>query len=128
MNDGPRPRRQQIADQDRHAAEAEMRRIGENSRHQRQIADAVDQDAEIEIGGSGQVAEHAVGEVEDAEQLEKQFRGAARRQRRVKAHSAETRCSPSAYQVRRNRPKIMSFWSMKAGMYPVRITNPSRAA
>ena len=37
MNGGPRPRRQPIADQDRHAAEAEMRRIGEKPRRERQL-------------------------------------------------------------------------------------------
>jgi hypothetical protein len=60
----------------------EMRRVGENPRHQRQVADAIDQDAEVEIAAAGEQAEHAIGKVEHAEQLEEAFRGAARGQRR----------------------------------------------
>src|ERR1700716_571990 len=78
MDGCPRPWRQHVADQDRQAAEAEMRRVGENPRHQRQVADAVDQDAEVEIAAASEQAEHAIGKVEHAEKLEEQFRGAAR--------------------------------------------------
>src|SRR3954470_17372745 len=78
MSEGPRPRREQITDQDRRAAKAEMRGIGEKTRRERQGEDAVDQDAEVEIAAAGEQAEHAVGKVEHAEQLKKQFRSAAR--------------------------------------------------
>ena len=44
-----------------------MRGIGENPRRERQVEDAVDQDAEVEIAAAGEQAEHAVGKVEHAE-------------------------------------------------------------
>src|SRR4051794_21731012 len=68
MNGGPGPRRQYVADQDRDAAERQMRRVGEHPGHQGQVADTVDQNSKIEITAAGQKAEHAVGEIERAEQ------------------------------------------------------------
>src|SRR6476620_943802 len=78
MDDGPRPRRQHVADQDRDTAEAEMWGVGEEPRRERQVEEAVDQNTEVEIAAAGEETEDAIGKVEHAEQLKEQFGGAAR--------------------------------------------------
>src|SRR5689334_2242204 len=51
-------------------ANREMRQIGQDARRQIEIEHAVDEDAEIEITAAGEEPQHAVEEIERAEQLE----------------------------------------------------------
>src|SRR5688572_17696961 len=55
-----------------------MREVREDARFKREVEDAVDEDAEIEIAAAEEEPHHAVEEIEDPKQPEVEHRPAAR--------------------------------------------------
>src|SRR5690606_29026166 len=59
-------------------SESQMRQVREDARHQWQIEYAVDDDSKVEVAAAGDETEHAIEEIEDAEQAEVEHRPSAR--------------------------------------------------
>jgi hypothetical protein len=98
------------------AAAKDVREVRQGLERQRQVHDAVIDDAEVEIAGADGESEQAVGEVEQAEVEEEDARGAARRERRDARPQRRCDMQPIVKDIKSENAERAAFASVMPGM------------